>query len=41
VRSWDETLRRVAAGWPRHDLRLDAPGWRFDTQAGLWRGGQG
>jgi sugar/nucleoside kinase (ribokinase family) len=41
VRSWDETLHRVAAGWPRHDLRVAAPGWRFDAQAGLWRGGQG
>jgi sugar/nucleoside kinase (ribokinase family) len=41
VRSWDDTLSRVAAGWPRHDLRIDAPGWRFDAQAGLWRGWQG
>jgi sugar/nucleoside kinase (ribokinase family) len=41
VRSWDDTLRRVAAGWPRHELRIDAPGWCFDTQAGLWRCEQG
>jgi sugar/nucleoside kinase (ribokinase family) len=41
VRSWDETLQRVAAGWPRRDLRIDAPGWRFDAQVGLWRGRQG
>jgi sugar/nucleoside kinase (ribokinase family) len=41
VRSWDDTLNRVAAGWPRHDLRVAAPGWRFDAQAGLWRGRQG
>jgi len=41
VRSWDETLNRVAAGWPRHDLRIDAPGWHYDAQAGLWRGRQG
>ena len=40
VRSWDETLRRVAVGWPRHDLQIEAPGWRFDAAAGLWRGGQ-
>ncbi len=41
VRSWDETLRRVVSGWSRHDLRLEAPGWSFDAEAGLWRGGQG
>jgi sugar/nucleoside kinase (ribokinase family) len=41
VRSWDETLRRVASGWSRHDLRIEAPGWTFDAEAGLWRGGQG
>jgi sugar/nucleoside kinase (ribokinase family) len=40
VRSWDETLHRVAEGWPRHDLQIEAPGWRFDAAAGLWRGGQ-
>ena len=41
VRSWEETLRRVASGWSRHDLRIEAPGWGFDAGAGLWRGGQG
>jgi sugar/nucleoside kinase (ribokinase family) len=41
VRSWDETLRRVTSGWARHNLQIDAPGWRFDAAAGLWRGGQG
>jgi sugar/nucleoside kinase (ribokinase family) len=41
VRSWDETMRRVASGWPRRELLIDAGGWRFDAQAGLWRGGQG
>jgi sugar/nucleoside kinase (ribokinase family) len=38
VRSWEETMRRLAAGWPRHELRVDAPGWRFDAQHGLWIG---
>lgn len=38
LRSWDETLRRVAAGWPRHTLHVDAPGWRFDAQHQLWIG---
>jgi sugar/nucleoside kinase (ribokinase family) len=36
VRPWDETLGRVAAGWPRHTLALDAAGWRFDAADGLW-----
>jgi len=33
---WDETLRRVASGWARHDLDLEAPGWRFDEDHQLW-----
>ncbi|MGC8782667.1 MAG: PfkB family carbohydrate kinase, partial [Anaerolineae bacterium] len=36
LRPWDETMRRVAAGWPRRELRLDATGWRFDAGHGLW-----
>ena len=38
LRSWDETLRRVAEGWSRHPLVLDAPGWRFDDSKRVWRG---
>ena len=30
VRPWDETLRRMAAGWPRRSESVTAPGWRFD-----------
>ena len=36
VRSWDETLRRMAAGWPRRSENVPAPGWRFDDRHGLW-----
>ena len=36
IRPWDETLARIAAGWPRHVLTIDAPGWRFDAKHGLW-----
>lgn len=36
VRPWEETARRVADGWPRHPLHLDAPGWRFGAQHDLW-----
>jgi sugar/nucleoside kinase (ribokinase family) len=38
VRSWEETLRRIAEGWPRHRLNLQAPGWRFDDAHQLWVG---
>ncbi len=38
VRTWDDTMRRVAAGWPRVDLQPVAPGWRWDEQCGVWRG---
>ncbi len=37
VRPWDETLRRAAAGWPRHELKLEAAGWRRAEESGLWK----
>ena len=37
VRPWDETLQRVAAGWERHALNIDAPGWRLDGVRQIWR----
>jgi sugar/nucleoside kinase (ribokinase family) len=36
LRSWEETMQRVAAGWPRHPLALTAPGWRFDEGQQVW-----
>lgn len=36
LRSWEETMARVASGWPRHKLNLNAPGWHFDPPSGLW-----
>jgi sugar/nucleoside kinase (ribokinase family) len=36
VRPWDETMRRVASGWARHNLDLEAPGWHFDETHQLW-----
>ena len=36
IRPWDETLGRIAAGWPRHVLAIDAAGWRFDAGHRLW-----
>jgi sugar/nucleoside kinase (ribokinase family) len=36
--TWEETSRRLASGWERHSLKLDAPGWQFDPSSDLWRG---
>lgn len=36
IRTWDETWQRVRAGWARHELVLDAPGWVLDDQYQLW-----
>jgi sugar/nucleoside kinase (ribokinase family) len=38
IRPWQETLDRVAAGWPRRNLALNAPGWQFDETQQLWLG---
>jgi len=38
VRSWDETLARIEAGWPRQTLEIDTPGWHFDANRQLWLG---
>lgn len=37
LRSWEETMARVAAGWERHPLVLTAPGWEWLPDRGLWR----
>ena len=37
LRSWEDTTRRIAQGWPRLPVALDAPGWVWDTQFHLWR----
>ena len=36
IRSWDETMARIAGGWPRHDLALESPGWQFDDTHQFW-----
>jgi sugar/nucleoside kinase (ribokinase family) len=38
IRPWEEITQRMADGWARHSLELDAPGWHFDKSSGLWRG---
>jgi len=40
VRSWDETVQRVQAGWARQPLVLSTPGWTVD-ETGIWHGDQG
>ena len=34
--SWPATQARIAAGWPQHDLALDAEDWEWDAQTGVW-----
>ena len=40
VRSWSETAARIAAGWPRLPLALDASqsGWHWDAACEVWIG---
>jgi hypothetical protein len=38
--TWDETLERVKVGWPRMQLSLPTPDWKFDPVTGLWHGDQ-
>jgi sugar/nucleoside kinase (ribokinase family) len=38
LRSWEDTMARVAAGWARHPLDLQAHGWQFDSEHHLWVG---
>jgi sugar/nucleoside kinase (ribokinase family) len=35
VRSWEETLARIEAGWEQAPVRAVLPGWRVD-EAGVW-----
>ncbi len=36
VRSWEDTQRRMAHGWPRLPLPLESPGWNWNDQTHLW-----
>lgn len=38
VRSWEETQARVAAGWGRQLVTINAPGWVWDEVHTLWIG---
>lgn len=39
LRTWEETMQRIAAGWEKHALPLDAPGWVWDDKYQLWKKG--
>jgi sugar/nucleoside kinase (ribokinase family) len=36
VQSWEATQRRIAQGWARLPLQIDAPGWVWNDQSQLW-----
>jgi sugar/nucleoside kinase (ribokinase family) len=36
IRTWEDTLQRIASGWPQHALTLTAPGWSRDEASGVW-----
>jgi sugar/nucleoside kinase (ribokinase family) len=36
VRTWDETMARIARGWARLPMIVSAPGWCHDAAQGLW-----
>ena len=38
LRTWDETMARVAAGWKQHPLDLAAYGWEYKGDKRVWMG---
>lgn len=38
LRTWDATQTRIAAGWARAALAIDAPGWIWNTSDQMWVG---
>jgi sugar/nucleoside kinase (ribokinase family) len=36
VRSWEDTMQRIASGWEMHDMRLDSSGWVYDSRQRVW-----
>lgn len=37
IRPWEATRQRVAAGWAKHEIQIDEPGWEFDSHHRIWR----
>ena len=40
LRTWEETVARINAGWKRHPLAIRSPGWQWDDRQSLWMGPQ-
>jgi len=38
IRTWDDTMSRIAGGWPRVAPGLSASGWHFDPNQQMWIG---
>jgi sugar/nucleoside kinase (ribokinase family) len=38
IRSWGDTQARVASGWARSPVKINAPGWEWDAEHQLWVG---
>lgn len=38
LRSWEDTLARIRAGWQRLSVTLAAPGWSWDEEDQIWVG---
>ena len=36
IRPWDDTMARIARGWPHCELVLASPGWHFDDHYQFW-----
>nr|MBP7688150.1 carbohydrate kinase family protein [Thermoflexales bacterium] len=36
IRTWDDTRQRIAHGWARLPLTIDAPGWQWNDHHQLW-----
>ena len=34
--AWEDTLQRIAAGWPQHPLALSPDSWSWDQVHGVW-----
>lgn len=37
IRTWEATTQRLANGWPRLPLSLNAPDWTWNSQSNLWQ----
>jgi hypothetical protein len=36
IKSWEETIGRVATGWSKKRLELSSDGWLFDPLQQIW-----